>query len=143
MIDMQREVTTMAPPAAVFDYLADFRTTEQWDPGTVRTVRVEGDGGVGTRYANTSEFLGRTSDVTYEVIDLVPGTSIRLRGENHALIAHDTITVSPHGGGSLVTYRVQFDFQGSLRWAEPLLRLGVRRLLDKGAHSMGRELARL
>lgn len=140
---MQRNVPTEAPPTAVFEYLADFRNTEQWDPGTVRTVRTTGDGGVGTRYANTSEFMGRTSELTYEVIDLVPGRSIRLRGENHALIAHDTISVAERGDGSVVTYHVQFDFQGRLRWAEPLLRLGVRRLLDKGATSMSRALARL
>ncbi len=46
MIQMQRTVYTQAAPDAVFAYLADFTTTEQWDPGTVRTVRVAGDGGV-------------------------------------------------------------------------------------------------
>ena len=61
MITMQRELTTDSAPDAVFAYLADFTTTEQWDPGTVRTVRIAGDGGVGTRYANTSRFAGRNA----------------------------------------------------------------------------------
>lgn len=143
MIQMQREVTTDAAPDAVFAYLADFTTTEQWDPGSVRTVRVAGDGGVGTRYENTSKFAGRTSELVYEVIGVTPGESIRLRGENSSLIAHDTITVHPHPDGSQVTYRVEFAFQGLLRWAEPLLRFAVGNLMDNGARGLRRELAKI
>ena len=94
MIEMQRELMTDSAPDAVFAYLADFTTTEQWDPGTVRTVRIAGDGGVGSRYANTSRFAGRTSDLVYVVTGLTPGQSIELRGENASVIAHDTITVA-------------------------------------------------
>ena len=143
MIQMQRDVTTEAAPDAVFAYLADFTTTEAWDPGTVRTVRVTGDGGVGTRYENTSKFAGRTSELVYEVIGVTPGESIRLRGENSSLIAHDTITVRPHPDGSQVTYRVEFAFQGLLRWAEPLLRFAVGNLMDNGAQGLRRELAKI
>ena len=107
MIEMQREVTSTAAPDAAFAYLADFTTTEQWDPGSIRTTRISGDGGVGTRYANTSKFAGRTSDLTYEVTGVTPGRSIQLR------------------------------------WIEPLLRIAVANLLDKGADGLRRELAEL
>ncbi|MGW6693896.1 SRPBCC family protein [Rhodococcus sp. NPDC054953] len=143
MIDMQRGLTTDARPEAVFAYLADFTSTERWDPGTVRTVRISGDGGVGTRYANTSRFAGRTSDLVYEVVALTPDTSLELRGENTALIARDTINVHPYANGSVVTYRVRFTFQGWLRWAEPFLRIAVARLLDRGTGGLRRELARI
>ncbi|NLG54384.1 MAG: polyketide cyclase [Rhodococcus sp.] len=143
MIDMQREVTTDASPEAVFAYLSDFSNSQQWDPGSLRTVRVEGDGGVGTRYANTSEFAGRTSNIDYEVIEFHPGTSLTLRGTNSSLVALDTITVAPKGTGSTVTYRVQFAFQGWLRWAEPVLRIFMKKLLDDGEKGMQRELNRL
>jgi hypothetical protein len=143
MIEMQREVTTTAAPETAFAYLADFTTTEQWDPGSVSTTLISGDGGVGTRYANTSRFAGRTSDLTYEVIGVTPGRSIQLRGQNDSLVAHDSITVAPHEGRSLVTYRIEFAFQGWLRWIEPLLRFPVANLLDKGAEGLRRELAKL
>ncbi|MBI5737034.1 MAG: SRPBCC family protein, partial [Mycolicibacterium neoaurum] len=103
MIEMEREVTTAVAPDRVFAYLSDFTTTEQWEPATVRTVRISGDGGVGTRYANTSRFAGRTSDLEYEVLGVTPGRSIQLRGHNDSLIAHDIITVTPCEGGSKVT----------------------------------------
>lgn len=143
MIDAQRQVVVDAPPEAVFVYLADFTTTTQWDPGTVRTERIDGDGGVGTRYLNTSRFAGRTSEITYEVTSVTPGQSIELRGVNQYLIAHDTITVSPHPDGTQVTYRIRFAFQGWLRWIEPLLHLAVAHLLDDGARGLRRELARI
>jgi hypothetical protein len=44
---LQETVVTDKPPARVFDYLSDFTSTTDWDPGTVTTVRQDGDGGVG------------------------------------------------------------------------------------------------
>ena len=58
-MQIQRSIETTARPAAVFAYLSDFTTTNEWDPGTVRTTRVSGDGGVGTTYHNVSKFAGR------------------------------------------------------------------------------------
>lgn len=143
MIDAQRQLVVDGRADAVFAYLADFTTTQQWDPATVRTERIAGDGGVGTRYVNTSRFAGRTSDITYEVTSMTPGRSIELRGVNRYLIARDTITVSPHADGTRITYRVRFALQGWLRWLEPLLQLAVAHLLDDGARGLRRELARI
>ena len=55
---VERTFTVAQPVETVFDYLADFTHTNEWDPGTVETTRTSGDGGVGTTYANTSEFMG-------------------------------------------------------------------------------------
>ena len=56
---LQRSVESSASPAAVFAYLSDFTNTNEWDPGTVKTVKVSGDGGVGTTY---------TADFAFKVI---------------------------------------------------------------------------
>jgi uncharacterized protein YndB with AHSA1/START domain len=143
MIDAQRQLVVDAAPDTVFAYLADFTTTEQWDPATVRTERISGDGGVGTRYLNTSRFAGSTSEISYEVISMTPGKSIELRGVNRFLVAHDSITVTPQSDGTQITYRIRFAFQGWLRWMEPLLQLAVIHLLDDGEHGLRRELARI
>ncbi|WP_046315966.1 SRPBCC family protein [Mycobacterium sp. UM_Kg1] len=143
MITMQREVSSDVAPGVAFAYLADFTTTELWDPGTITTVRVSGDGGGGTRYRNTSRFAGRVSTVDYVVTALRPGRSIDLRGENSSVILRDTITVTARQTGCVITYRVRFAFQGWLRWIEPLLRPAVTRLLDDGARGLRGELRRL
>ena len=144
MIVVTREVRTRATPRAVFDYLADFTTTTQWDPGTVRTVRRSGDGGVGTVYDNTSSFNGRTTELTYTVTEHRSPRRITLRGENEALVALDTITVDPHEEGSLVRYQATFQFRSLLlRLAAPFLRPAFRRLGDEAEAGMRAALARL
>ena len=70
---VQKAVVVGKPLDTVFGYLSDFTTTTEWDPGTVATVKQDGDGGVGTTYLNTSSFLGRTSQLTYVVQEFVPG----------------------------------------------------------------------
>ncbi|GAA4816916.1 SRPBCC family protein [Tomitella cavernea] len=143
MITMHRTVSTRTAPKAVFDYLADFTTTTEWEPGTVTTVLLDGDGGVGTRYANTSRFAGRTSKLVYTVVAITPGRLIALRGENAAVTAYDTITVCADGAGSQVQYKVEFAFHGALRWIEILLRPAVASLLAKGARGLREKLEAL
>ena len=48
---------TTATPDRVFEYLSDFTTTTEWDPGTV-AERVSGDGGVGTTYRSSRSSSG-------------------------------------------------------------------------------------
>ena len=72
-MDIVRSVTVSQPLDEVFTYLSDFTTTTEWDPGTVRTERVSGDGGLGSRNHNVSKFLGRETDIDSLVIEHVPG----------------------------------------------------------------------
>ena len=95
-----RTVTTDRPMSEVFAYLSDFTTTEEWDPGTLRTTRESGDGGVGTRYRNVSRFLGRETELTYVVEESSPPYRLRLRGENDTVVAHDTMTLSETSGAA-------------------------------------------
>ena len=43
-MEIERSVTVGQPVDRVFAYLSDFTNTTEWDPGTVRTERVAGDG---------------------------------------------------------------------------------------------------
>jgi hypothetical protein len=140
-----RTVTVDRPPGVVFDYVSDFTTTTEWDPGTVHTVRVDGDGGVGTTYRNTSRFLGRTTELTYVVIERGPRQRISLRGENATVVAMDTMTLRQlRPGTTELTYRAEFTFKG--RWRllavllKPLLAPAFRRLGDQAEAGLRREL---
>lgn len=144
MITIIREVSAPASAEEVFAYLSDFRTTGEWDPGTVRTVRTSGDGGVGTVYANTSRFAGRTTELTYTVTDLDVPRRITLRGENSSVQAVDTITVEPAADGARVRYEATFRFRTPLlRLVGPLMRPAFRRLGDGAEAGMRDALARL
>lgn len=143
-MEIKRTVTTRAPVEAVFGYLADFTTSTEWDPGTIRTAWVKGDGGVGTVYHNRSRFLGRQTELTYVVEQLLPHSVIRLRGQNATVVAHDTMTLAAGpAGGTVVTYRADFSFQGLARFVAPLLRPAFRRLGDEAEQGLRAALDRL
>jgi hypothetical protein len=129
--------------SAVFGYLSDFTTTTEWDPGTVSTVRVSGDGGVGTRYLNTSRFRGRTTELTYVVEERVNGLLIRLRGDNSTLTSVDTMTFRVVAAGTEVTYTADFTFKGVARFVAPLLGPAFKKLGDEAETGMREALNQL
>ena len=140
---VELNVRTDKPLTKVFDYLSDFTTTTDWDPGTVSTVREQGDGGVGTTYRNTSEFMGRQTELRYVVQELVPGERIKLRGENKTVTSTDTLTFRPAGDQTEVTYSAEFDFKGPARYLAPLLRPALNRLGDHAEQGLRQALSNL
>jgi uncharacterized protein YndB with AHSA1/START domain len=143
MTTIERTVSVDRPLEKVFDYLSDFTTTNEWDPGTVETVRVSGDGGVGTAYSNTSKFAGRKTKLTYVVEKLEPGKVFALRGENGTVVAHDTMTFRRTTTGTSVTYLAVFDFKGPVKYVAPLMAPLFKRLGDEAEKGMREALERL
>jgi carbon monoxide dehydrogenase subunit G len=137
-----RRVETNATPGTVFAYLSDFTNTNEWDPGTVRTVLVSGDGGVGTTYLNTSKFLGRETELTYEVVTHQPDSVFALHGENSSVIAQDTMEIEPDGFASRVTYTADFQFKGLSRFIAPLLSPALKKLGDEAEAGLRKALSR-
>lgn len=149
-MEIERTVTVDHPVDRVFAYLSDFTTTTEWDPGTVRTERVSGEGGVGTHYRNISTFLGRETELNYLVVEHVPGQRLALRGENDTLVAHDTMTFvrgagsgTTPGEGTTVTYRAEFEFKGLARLVAPLLSPAFKKLGDDAEQGMRAALGQL
>jgi hypothetical protein len=138
-----RTVVVSKPLRAVFEYLSDFTTTTDWDPGTVITMREHGNGGVGTTYLNTSRFLGRTTQLIYTVEELTDQQLTRLRGQNKTVTAVDTMTFRQLASGTEVTYTAEFTFNGPSRFTAPLLKPAFERLGNKAAAGMRQALNRL
>src|SRR4051812_1542368 len=140
---LERTVAVDVPVRRAFDYLADFTTTTDWDPGTVSTVRCDGDGGVGTTYRNTSKFLGRETSLTYVVEELVANERIRLRGESETVVSVDTMTFRRNGPRTEVTYTAEFTFKGLGRVVAPLLKPAFMRLGDEAESGLRSALTQL
>ena len=140
---LQRTVETFASPAKVFAYLSDFTHTNEWDPGTVRTERVSGDGGVGTTYHNVSKFLGRETELTYEVTKHEPDRLFALRGENSSVISEDSMEIAKLGEGSRVTYTAEFTFKGIGKYVAPLLSPALKKLGDEAEKGLRDSLGKL
>ena len=140
---LQKTVVVDKPIETVFDYLSDFTTTTQWDPGTVSTVRQAGDGGVGTTYRNTSEFMGRKTELNYVVQELIPAHRISLRGENRTVISVDTMSFRRVEAGTEVTYAAEFTFKGAARFVAPLFKPALEKLGQQAETGLRKALNQL
>jgi carbon monoxide dehydrogenase subunit G len=143
MITLERTVHVERPIEQVFGFLIDFTNAEQWDPGTVSCTLLRGDGGVGTQYRNVSKFLGRSTELVYEVKQVDVARLFVIVGKNKTVTSTDTITVTPLRAGTRVTYRAVFDFHGLARLAEPLLKVAIKRLGDRAEETLHESLMRL
>jgi carbon monoxide dehydrogenase subunit G len=139
---VERTFTVPRPVDAVFDYLSDFTSTNDWDPGTVETRRTAGDGGLGTTYRNISEFMGRRTELQYETVAHERPTTVQFRGRNKQATTRDTLTFAPSasGSGTTVHYRADFDFGTLGNLVAPLL---LRRKLEKLADEVQAEMERV
>ncbi|VXB33841.1 SRPBCC family protein [Aeromicrobium sp. 9AM] len=143
MKSIERHLAVNKPARLVWDYLSDFRSTNDWDPGTKQTTRESGDGGVGTVYKNVSEFAGNEVEITYTVTEVTPGSSITLAGESKSFTSTDTITVDGSETEARVTYVAEFDFHGLAKLAEPFAGLPLKKLGDDAAEQMQQELEKI
>ncbi|CAB4710536.1 MAG: polyketide cyclase [Actinobacteria bacterium] len=114
---VERTFTVPRPIEAVFDYLSDFESTNDWDPGTVTTTRTSGDGGVGTTYRNTSTFLGRTVELDYTTLTHDRPRELRFEGRNPSATATDHLRLSPAADGTAteIHYRATFEFRSAFK----------------------------
>jgi carbon monoxide dehydrogenase subunit G len=130
MISVERTMAVDRPAEEVLRYLADFGNTTQWDPGTVRCVRLEtGPVAEGATWRNTSRFRGRQTELVYR---LERRTTDRLVfvGRNRTVTATDDITVRETDTGTVLTYHASLRFNGLARLAAPFLRGEFERLGD-------------
>lgn len=131
-VTLSATIVTQKPIEQAFAYMADFTTTNDWDPATVETVKLSGDGKLGTQYRNTTQFNGSQTQLIYTVTDYRPNDRVELRGENKTLFAVDTMTFRRTSEGTQVTYTAQFTFKGAYRLVSPFLRPAFGKL-ESGA----------
>lgn len=127
-----------------FAYLADFSSTQEWDPGVLRGRRLDdGPPDVGSRFEITVRSLGRESSLVYEITEYdAADRRVVLRGTNALVVSLDEISVVPQtGGGSAVTYDADLRLRGPLRLFDPVLRLSFKDLGDKAAAGLRSTLA--
>jgi carbon monoxide dehydrogenase subunit G len=122
MPKVNKTVTIGRPPAEVFEYLARFETTAEWDPGIVTATRTsDGPIGVGSTFDLVSDFRGRQIPVTYEITEFEPPDRFVIVGRNKRFVGIDEIRVSPEGTGARVDYTADFRMQGIAKLFEPFM----------------------
>jgi hypothetical protein len=137
-------VTSPKPIEQVFAYMADFSNVREWDPSAVRADAMGGgDAELGARYEVTSRFLGRETDLTYEIVELQRPARVVLRGENESVVSVDAIGFRElPEGGTEVTYDADLKLKGARRLFDPAFGIAFRRLCERARARMQEVLGR-
>ena len=142
---MARYTATIEVPVAItdaFDYLADFSTTQEWDPGVsdaemLTPVPV----GVGSQFRVVAGFAGRRVPLTYGITVFERPNRLTVRAENSSIISEDTITfsadtdVTATGTGDRVSIRYEADLKlkGLFKLFAPITALLFKGIGDRAA----------
>lgn len=129
-VDVERTFTVAASREGVVDYLRDFARTEQWDPGTVSCTRIDdGPVAVGSRWRNVSTFLGRKTELVYELTrDDADG--LRFVGRNDTATSVDDISITDGAapGTTRIGYHAHVEFNGLAKLGAPVAKLAMEKL---------------
>ncbi len=143
MTTISRTFTVEPSPQTVIDYLKDFEHAEEWDPGTETCERIDsGPVAVGSRWHNVSKIAGITTELVYELKELTDDRIV-LFGENETATSTDTITVTPHGSGSEVTYEADIVLKGAAKLGTPVVKLVFEKIGTDTEGDMTQVLNRL
>ncbi|MFB6518878.1 SRPBCC family protein [Streptomyces sp. NPDC056401] len=137
MITVRRSFIVGVPLEDLVAYLADFAHAQDWDPGTVRCVRID-EGAVrpGATWHNTSRFRGRATNLVY-VMESRETDRLVFAGSNKTVAARDVMKFEPRSAtATQLTYTASLRFKGLARLAEPFLRSEFEALADKVAERL-------
>jgi carbon monoxide dehydrogenase subunit G len=114
-------------PKAVFDYLADFSNTAEWDPGVLESERLDkGKIGLASRFRVVVSFLGVASTFAYRITKYERPYRFRIEGSNGLVVSEDDVAITPVSGGVRVTYDANLRLPFYLWALDPLLQAAFR-----------------
>lgn len=143
MPTVSRTFSVAAPPRTVIAYLTDFAHAAEWDAGTEScTQNGAGPVEVGTTWHNVSKIAGVTAELQYELVE-VSDDQLVFIGKNDGSTSTDTISVTPSGTGSEVTYEAHLELHGVAKLAAPAMALMFEKLANDTQHQMTEVLNRL
>jgi carbon monoxide dehydrogenase subunit G len=118
----EQTIDVAAPLDEAFQYVADFRTATEWDPGIVQSRRVNnGPIGKGATYDVTAVFRGNPEPFRYEVVEFEENRLILLHAAGAKARSTDELRFEQTGDGTRIAYRVVLTMKGLYRLAEPFL----------------------
>jgi carbon monoxide dehydrogenase subunit G len=129
------------PADEAFTFMADLRNFAEWDPGVTNVEQIE-DVGAGADGVFDVTVKGFPKDLVlrYHTTEFDPSTKVVARAESKLLTSLDTITVTPDGGGSVVTYDAELTLNGPFRLADPVLKLMFGRIGNRAASGLVKAL---
>lgn len=120
-----------------FDYMADLRNFEEWDPGVKSSVLVTGtEPGEGAAY----DVKVTGTELRYVTKSYDRPNRTVVEANSSLLRSYDVIEVTPTAEGCDVRYDATLELNGPLGLADPLLGLVFDRIGDRAAAGMEKAL---
>ena len=131
-IRQEHSVVIERPVEEVFAFVTDPNNDPLWQSTSLETEQTsEGPVDVGTTFRNTSKFLGRRIDSTYEVTENDPPNKQCVRITSGPIPGEGCYLYEPADGGSTrFTQNFEAEVGGFFRLAEPLVARAIRRQME-------------
>lgn len=141
MITLHEKIEVNRPLEEAFAYLADFRTSEQWDSTVISaSKRSGGPIGSGTGFeVICRQPLGRLT-FAYTLTHHEPGRLLKLHGRGRFFDVDDEIRFAETATGTLIDYRATFTFKGRLGALAGRFRTGLQRMGYNSVQGLKRAL---
>lgn len=138
MAHYRSEIHVTAPQEQAFAYLANFATTQEWDPGVIRAELVTPlPIGSGSEFDVLTGSAGRTIPFRYRIIEFDPPGRVMLLGTATRLVSTDTIDVSQADhGGCTINYDADLRLNGIWRLLDFPLSIAFRRIGDRAVEGL-------
>lgn len=123
MVQVVIHQTIARPADEVFRFLADSTNNPTWQKG-MTACRWQGDGpiGLGSRYEQAAQFMGKTITSLFEVVAFEDGRSITIETIESSFPIKVTRSVEPTPDGCVVTAQVSGEPSGCLVLLGPLMK---------------------
>jgi hypothetical protein len=127
------------PPDRAAELIADFTTSEHWDPAITHAHRLDDghDLHVGARFHVDVRAGMVTLPLVYELTTYEPGEHVVLESRGRLHYGRDDVRFEPADDGStLVEWRATFALRGPGWLLDPALGLGFRRVAAKAGDGL-------
>lgn len=142
MIDFMIETRIERAPEEVFEYVTNPAKLPSWQTNTVSAVpEPAGPLALGARIREVHRGPGgKAVESLVEVSEFEPGRLFALKMIEGPLPVDARIELQPVGAGTLMRFTVEGELSGTMRLAQPMLSLGLRRQFKQHCANLKRVL---
>jgi carbon monoxide dehydrogenase subunit G len=133
MISVEKEVLVDRPAQEVFDFLADVRNEERWNPNVI-AIESESDGPllVGGMFEGLYRRGGR---MRFELVEAVRPSRLVFRGGGRQMALVATLELERVGSATCVRMKAEMEPRGPLKLLAPLMRKPIERQYERVSES--------
>jgi uncharacterized membrane protein len=133
MIQVKRSIVISRPIDEVFTYVSDLRHSAVWQPGLEEVrKKTEGPLRVGTEFTFVRKFLGKRLESGNKFIEYEPNTRVTFVIPSGPVPGEASYLFESTPHGTKVTSKIQLEFKGLTRLAEPLVTSSLIRDMETG-----------